>query len=210
MGLLVVVQCRPIKASWDLSVEGECIHLNTAFIIFGSLNALTGTQLAIKAKISILITSLDIIALCLPMPFLWRLHTDKARKLQLIGVFSLGSLTCGVSLYRIPQMANLSLSDAPCKATIFFVSSSYIDNILGSDVKPCVWAVVEVCLAILGACLPTYPALFGWKSVRNQQRGRVPHSGSPDSSQYAVLTSDKPRSELGSGVGNGHESLRMT
>ena len=92
MGLLVVVQCRPVKASWDIAVEGECIHLNTAFIVFGSLNALTGTQSAIVAKMFILISSLDIIALCLPMPFLWRLHTDKARKLQLIGVFSLGSL----------------------------------------------------------------------------------------------------------------------
>ena len=92
MSLLVVLQCRPVKASWDLSVEGQCIHLNTAFIVFGSLNALTGNMSAIVAKISILMNSLDIIALCLPMPFLWRLHTDKARKLQLIGVFSLGSL----------------------------------------------------------------------------------------------------------------------
>ena len=75
MNLLVVFQCRPINASWNLTVQGQCIHLNTAFIIFGSLNALT-----------------DIVALCLPMPFLWRLHTDQARKLQLIGVFSLGSL----------------------------------------------------------------------------------------------------------------------
>ena len=72
---------------------------------------------------------LDIIALCLPMPILWRLHTDKARKVQLIGVFSLGGLTCGVSLYRIPQMANLSLSDAPCKAWV----SWYRARIVGQD-----------------------------------------------------------------------------
>lgn len=75
MNLLVVFQCSPINASWNLSVQGQCIRLNTAFIVLGSLNALT-----------------DIIALCLPMPFLWRLHTDRAKKLQLIGVFSLGSL----------------------------------------------------------------------------------------------------------------------
>lgn len=74
MNLLVVFQCRPINAAWT-DVQGQCIHLNTAFIILGSLNALT-----------------DIIALCLPMPFLWRLHADKSRKLQLIGIFSLGSL----------------------------------------------------------------------------------------------------------------------
>ena len=38
----------------------------------------------------------------------------------------------------------------------------------------------------------------------------MPQSGS-DSSQYAVLTSDKARSEFRSGVGNAHkDSLRMT
>ena len=75
MNLLVVFQCEPLSASWNLNVQGQCIHLNTAFIVLGSLNALT-----------------DIIALCLPMPFLWRLHIDKPRKVQLIGVFVLGSL----------------------------------------------------------------------------------------------------------------------
>ena len=42
MNLLVVFQCIPINASWNPTVVGQCIHLNTAFIIFGSLNALTG------------------------------------------------------------------------------------------------------------------------------------------------------------------------
>lgn len=177
MNLLVVFQCRPINASWNPTLQGQCIHLNTAFIILGSLNALT-----------------DIVALCLPMPFLWRLHADKSKKLQLIGIFSLGSLTCGVSLYRIPQMANISLSDAPW-----------------SDVKPCVWAVVEVCLGILGACLPTFPALVRWKSVRNSQRpSGMSHSISVDSSQYPVLTPDERRSGFRSGVGSAHkEFLKM-
>lgn len=42
MNLLVAFQCTPINASWNPTVVGHCIHLNTAFIIFGSLNALTG------------------------------------------------------------------------------------------------------------------------------------------------------------------------
>ena len=75
MNLLVVFQCTRINASWNLTVQGQCIHLNTAFIVFGSLNALT-----------------DIIAVASPMPFLWRLHADKTRKVQLIGIFLLGGL----------------------------------------------------------------------------------------------------------------------
>ena len=84
-------------------------------------------------------------------------------------------------------------------------------KLLGSDVKPCVWAVVEVCLGILGACLPTFPALFRWRSVRNNQRPNGPsHSKSTDSSQYPVLTPDERRSGFRSGVGNAHkEFLKM-
>lgn len=84
-------------------------------------------------------------------------------------------------------------------------------KLLGSDVKPCVWAVVEVCLGILGACLPTFPALVRWKSVRNSQRpSGMSHSISVDSSQYPVLTPDERRSGFRSGVGSAHkEFLKM-
>ena len=82
---------------------------------------------------------------------------------------------------------------------------------LGSDVTPCVWAVVEVCLGILGACLPTFPALFRWKSVRDNQRPNgISHKRSADSSQYPALTPDERRSGFRSGVGNAHkEFLKM-
>ena len=50
---------------------------------------------------------------------------------------------CIVSIYRVPRVASLSLTDAPW-----------------SDVDACVWSVVEVCVGIVGACLPTYRPLF--------------------------------------------------
>ena len=84
-------------------------------------------------------------------------------------------------------------------------------KLLGSDVKPCVWAVVEVCLGILGACLPTFPALFHWKSARNSRRpSGMSHPNGVDSFQYPVLTPDERRSGFRSGVGSAHkEFLRM-
>ena len=54
-----------------------------------------------------------------------------------------GYSVCIVSIYRIPQEAKLSLSDAPW-----------------SDVDACVWSVVEVCVGILSACMPSYRPLF--------------------------------------------------
>lgn len=111
-------------------------------------------------------------------------------------------------------MANISLSDAPCKALLQATRLILRDNtnmLPGSDVKPCVWAVVEVCLGILGACLPTFPALFRWKSVRDNRRpSGVTYSKSADSSQFPVLTADERRPRFRSGVGNAHkEFLKM-
>lgn len=41
----------------------------------------------------------------------------------------------------------------------------------GSDVEPCVWSVVEVDVAILCACLPTFRPLFDPKVRRSSKRG---------------------------------------
>lgn len=72
---LIMFQCRPVQAAWNIHVKGDCLPLSLTYVVLGSLNALT-----------------DIIALCLPMPLLWRLKTDRTRKLQLIGTFGLGTL----------------------------------------------------------------------------------------------------------------------
>ena len=50
------------------------------------------------------------------------------------------------------------------------VEDDHCWSLLGSDVQPCVWAIVESCVAIFCACLPTFPALFHMKSVRENQR----------------------------------------
>ena len=91
------------------------------------------------------------------------------------------------------------------------ISWDSADHLPGSDVKPCVWAVVEVCLCILGACLPTFPALFHWKIAQNNRRpSRMFKSRSASSSQYPVLTPEDRRLGFRSGVGNAHkEFLRM-
>lgn len=54
----------------------------------------------------------------------------------------------------------------------------------GSDVEPCVWSVVEVDVAIVCACLPTFRPLFDRKVRRSNKRGRsvelaVDHSFAP-------------------------------
>lgn len=76
-------------------------------------------------------------------------------------------------------MAKISLADTPW-----------------SDVDACIWSVVEVCVGIVGACLPTYRPLFvylwgedarlflhprrknyiSWPTSRNHSRSEVPRA----------------------------------
>ncbi|KAL9607133.1 MAG: hypothetical protein Q9167_007926 [Letrouitia subvulpina] len=85
----------------------------------------------------------DVTILIIPIPILWKLQIPWSRKIQLMAVFLTGIFVCVVSAYRVPKEAFLSLADAPW-----------------SNVDPCVWSVVEVCVGIVSACLPTMRPLF--------------------------------------------------
>ena len=74
---------------------------------------------------------------------LWRLQIPLRRRLQLVAMFLAGGFVCIVGIYRIPTQAAISLADASW-----------------SDVNAAVWSVVEVCIGIVSACLPTYRPLF--------------------------------------------------
>lgn len=99
----------------------------------------------------------DIMLLCAPMPELWKLQMRWAAKLQLIGIFSIGSMfvtlssdldliegpadpvllahsVTVISIYRIPRLQSISLIDPAW-----------------DDIDPSIWSVAEVSVAILGA-----------------------------------------------------------
>lgn len=82
----------------------------------------------------------------------------------MIGMFMLGGFVCVVSIYRIPKMYSISLSD-----------------VSWSDVEPCVWSVVEVDVAIVCACLPTFRPLFDPKVRRSNKRGQSIQLATDDS-----------------------------
>ncbi|KAL8651798.1 MAG: hypothetical protein Q9226_004538 [Calogaya cf. arnoldii] len=74
-GFLVIFQCKPIKAAWDTSIEAKCINLSAMSIATASLNVVT-----------------DVVTLTLPLPLIWRLKLPRAQRLQICGIFLLGSL----------------------------------------------------------------------------------------------------------------------
>ncbi|KAI1394477.1 uncharacterized protein F4822DRAFT_388309 [Hypoxylon trugodes] len=121
-----IFQCVPVKSNWDPTVTPHCINLGSELIVVSSLNVLTDASI-----------------LCLPMPIIWRLKTDFRRKLQLTGLFLLGSFVVVVSIIRVTYVSNVSFSDG-------FWANSY----------PSMWSVVENCIAVVAACLPVMRPVF--------------------------------------------------
>ncbi|KAL8913221.1 MAG: hypothetical protein Q9171_001935 [Xanthocarpia ochracea] len=72
---LIIFQCKPFKGAWDPNIEAVCINLSVMSIVTASLNVAT-----------------DVITLTLPLPLVWRLHLPRAQRLQVCGIFLLGSL----------------------------------------------------------------------------------------------------------------------
>ena len=73
--LAAVLQCRPLHALWDKSINGHCDD---------DLKYVVGVQ---GANIG-----LDFLILFLPMPMVWGLHRPRQEKIALFLVFLLGGL----------------------------------------------------------------------------------------------------------------------
>lgn len=127
---IMIFHCRPLRGAWDPTVEPDCMDLSKLLIFMGSMNVLT-----------------DFLLLCLPLPQLWKLQMRRGTKMQVIGIFTIGSFTTIVSIYRIPQLRDME---------------SFKYDPSWSIVKPGIWSVVELAAATLGACAITYRALFHW------------------------------------------------
>lgn len=77
--LVLIFQCVPVRADWDPTLQRRCVNLGAGVISSGVLNSVT-----------------DFAILGLPMPYIWRLHSSFAQKVQLMGVFSLRGLSVAI------------------------------------------------------------------------------------------------------------------
>ncbi|EKD14281.1 uncharacterized protein L3040_008370 [Drepanopeziza brunnea f. sp. 'multigermtubi'] len=81
------LQCRPIRAFWDRSIDGNCIPVNTFVITNQVFNVI-----------------MDFVLLALPLPLIWNLRRSWQEKLALTGIFALGGFVCFASVYRIASL----------------------------------------------------------------------------------------------------------
>ncbi|KAI1127533.1 hypothetical protein F5Y10DRAFT_265958 [Nemania abortiva] len=85
----------------------------------------------------------DFVIFILPLPYIWRLNTSFRAKLQLSSILALGSFVIVVAIIRSVQVSGLGYTDG------------FWDN--GPDV---LWSDVEVCMAVVAACLPVLRPVF--------------------------------------------------
>lgn len=143
-GIMVVfvvsLTCRPLKYTWDKSGEGSCINATVFYIIGTGFNVIT-----------------DFMVLLLPLHAVWYLQSSIQQKLQLTGIFLLGSLTCAISLARWCSLFQIHGIDETWDLTL-----------------PTIWSAAEACLGIVAACLPTFRPLF--RKSRTPDHSQTNHS----------------------------------
>lgn len=165
--LLWVWQCNPIPYFW-----------NRAYLITGAKpppgTIMEGTcenqELHLVAPI---VTNLfsDLIILILPAIGLWGLQMQMRTKIGIFFAFSVGAFICGIDCIRLYE----------CFSTENDGDTTW-DN-AGSIV----WSAIEVALAVLVACIPTWAPLFArmrGRSLRSRPAGSSGKYGSGNANQF--------------------------
>ncbi|KAI2616625.1 hypothetical protein GGR54DRAFT_609980 [Hypoxylon sp. NC1633] len=113
-----LVLCRPIQASWDITLDRQCGNILTAEIA--------------SAVISMII---DILVTFLPLPVIWQLQLSRQKKWALTGAFSIGTCVAGVNLGRLIWTLKCPESDTTfclLNSTIFILSEIALGLVVAS------------------------------------------------------------------------------
>lgn len=142
--LAATFQCGPISKAWDTELKGHCIN-----------------QLLFYAWNSVPNCALDLLIVILPMREILRLQTSSAQKAGLAGTFLLGELVVVASAVRTWKEWDLIIDGvtnptSECRSTAIPPGTS-ADEYRAIRV---VLDSIEVCIAIIGACLPTLVPVY--------------------------------------------------
>ncbi|KAI9833956.1 MAG: hypothetical protein M1826_005861 [Phylliscum demangeonii] len=183
--LVSLFKCRsPIRDGWQPipSPSAACIDDLAFFLATGALNLLA-----------------DLAILLLPLPVIWRLRLRRQQKLALSAIFTLGGCACLAAAVRLGLLVRRSGSwttadgDGPLDSTWILVD-------------PEIWSIIEPCVGVVCACLPTLGPLLRalgrccrrWcprpprrRRRRRRRRRKTPWPGRADGAGWA-----RPRSSL--------------
>ena len=145
---VLVFKCDPIHKAWDYDLpSGSCIRDYDIFLAQ-----------------SIPTVILDVAALCLPMPLVWKLQLPQNEKFAFMGMFLMGGFVTVISIVRLAEATRTQYSTSD-------ITWNFVTLGLWSDAEPAV--------GLLSACLPTYGILF--KTAYRKAKGLSEDRSYPES-----------------------------
>ncbi|KAJ0106743.1 hypothetical protein J7T55_001267 [Diaporthe amygdali] len=170
--ITTIFQCTPIEYNWDTTItSGHCINYGAFVLAAGALNIVT-----------------DFTLLLMPIPLIWRLHTSKQKKWQIILTFAMGSSACIVSIVRLAYSEKVGTT-----------ADGSWDNIPAG-----LASAAELMVGFLAASMPTYRPLY-----RRLRHGDFEGSNGASNSGYEYRF-EHPRNTVKITGGNGGAPLSGT
>lgn len=126
-----VFQCNPPPAMWSLAYSGKLVVPAKCW----------STELMANV-LSVLHVVMDFVLLATPIIFLWKVQLNKAKKVRLYLVFSLGALSCVASIVRQLAQKHINMD----------ITYSYTSLLA--------WTLADLTLALVVASLPVMSALI--------------------------------------------------
>ncbi|EED13771.1 integral membrane protein [Talaromyces stipitatus ATCC 10500] len=156
-----IFQCWPVTYYYKPYGKGHCMSHQTSF--FETMGALS--------------LIVDVCILCLPMPWVLRLHVDLKKKIAVVCIFSMGALVCIFSLLRLVQFR-------------YFLTT----NLASSSALESIWTILEMDMAVICGCMPLLTPLFRKcvDRVRTTTSKSTPHSNSHSASRLYARSGSNP------------------
>ncbi|GFF83700.1 hypothetical protein IFM61392_08953 [Aspergillus lentulus] len=112
--LSAILNCIPVSAFWDSTIQGNCISRKFLWFFNASLNIVT-----------------DLVILIMPIPVLSRLHLPQKQKFGVIVVFAAGIFTCITSMIRLKYVATATEATDTTKSLAPIAGWSFIEMNMG-------------------------------------------------------------------------------
>ncbi|KAI1432590.1 hypothetical protein GGR50DRAFT_585711 [Xylaria sp. CBS 124048] len=143
----------------------------------------------------------DLILITTPIPLVWQLNLRLSRKIAIVGVFLLGSVSIVASLLRLINLARLVSQGFNETSDGLLVVTQYL-----------YWGIIESGVGILSACLPTLQFLVrkrSWKSTLEATK-QILFSGKGTSNWSRSRTAFDEENGDSGGRGTSHEQFEIS
>ncbi|KAL1841475.1 hypothetical protein VTJ49DRAFT_7030 [Mycothermus thermophilus] len=151
----LVFQCTDIRAMWDPVVQAQATCWTPQ-----TLQALSYTNVAFNIFTDLLF------AVFIPVPMLWKLNVNTRTRISIMVTLGLGIFACAAAFIKMGYLFNYGING----------------DWLWDSRDLTIWAVTEVCVAMVGANLPSLRPLF--KGVLGSTLGYGTATGKKSTTGY--------------------------